>query len=419
MTETKGINRVVITGLGVVSPLGCSVEMFWSELLAGKSGITTITDIDLSNCRTRVGARVTGYDARHYFSARDLNRLSLTSQFALVAASQALALSNLDPGQCNPWSVGVILGGSSGGFVAAEPIIESFSKDRIITNPLIIPTAMNNAPASNISIRYGFRGPVMTIDAACASSAHAIGYAFKLIRSGALPIVVTGGVDSSFSPAIFHGWSSLRTLSEHNEAPATACRPFSQDRDGLVLGEGAGILILESESSAQERGAVILAEVTGYGATSDGYHLTQPGIEGISEAMQMALVDANLTANDIDCINAHATATLWNDKVETAAIKQTFGPRAKQIPVVGIKGAIGHSIAASGALGLISAVLSIRDSVIPPTINLKIPDPECDLDYVPEGARSCDPKHVMINSFAFGGSNAVLIASRYETKKQS
>jgi 3-oxoacyl-(acyl-carrier-protein) synthase len=292
-------------------------------------------------------------------------------------------------------------------------MMRSFFAEKTVRNPLSIPIAMNNAPATNISMRYDLKGPLLTIDAACASSAHAIGYAYNLIRFGELTMALAGGVDSSLSASLIHAWSSLRALSERNDTPAEACRPFSRDRDGMVLGEGAGILVLESESSARNRGASILAELTGYGATNDSYHLTQPAIDGISKAMLRAVADAALSPNDIDYINAHATATLWNDKIETAAIKRVFGSHASEIPVVGIKAAIGHSIAASGALELISCVLSIRDRVVPPTINLKVPDPECDLYYVSEGARSYDLKHVMSNSFAFGGSNGVLVVSRY------
>jgi 3-oxoacyl-[acyl-carrier-protein] synthase II len=273
---------------------------------------------------------------------------------------------------------------------------------------------MNNAPASNISIRFGFKGPVMNVDAACASSSHAIGYAYNLIRFGLAHMVLTGGADSPFTPSVITAWSNLRALSERNDMPQEACRPFSRDRDGIVLGEGAGILILESEDSAIHRNAKIYAEVIGYGAASDGYHLTQPSPEGVSKAMRLALADASLEPEDINYINAHATGTVWNDKTETESIKNVFGSHAYKLPIVGIKAAIGHSIGASGALGLISCILAIRDGVIPPTINVKFTDPDCDLDYVVEGKRYCTINNAMSNSFAFGGSNAVLITSRYK-----
>ncbi|MDQ5822877.1 MAG: beta-ketoacyl-[acyl-carrier-protein] synthase family protein [Chloroflexota bacterium] len=412
--QNGGRQRVVVTGLGAVSPLGCSVDSLWEGLLAGRSGAASITDFDLSNCRTRIGARVSGYDPGLYFSYKELKRLSLTSQFVLVAVDEALKSADLDANECDPQGVGVILGGSSGGFAAVEPHMERFFIEKTVRDPLTIPTIMNNAPASNVSIRFGFKGPLMTIDAACSSAAHAIGYAFNLIRCGLLPMAITGAGDSSLCASLIHAWSNLRALSERNDTPQESCRPFSLDRDGMVLGEGAGILILESESSALKRGARILAEITGYAATSDSHHLTQPALDGIGQTMQLALADAGLSPGQVDYINAHATATLWNDKTETAAIKNVFGPSAGTIPVVGIKAAIGHSIAASGALELISCVLSIRDGILPPTLNLKVPDPECDLDYVSEGARTWEVTHAISNSFAFGGSNAVLVVSRYD-----
>jgi beta-ketoacyl-acyl-carrier-protein synthase II len=406
--------RVVITGLGIASALGCDVDAFWQALRDGRSGVVAVDDLELYNCRTRIGARVTGYTPSDHFSPRDLRRLSLTSQFALIAASQALEQAKLDDDAADRSRAGVILGSCGGAYVAFESIVTRFFSEHTISDPLSVPVAMSNAPASNISIRFGCRGPVMTIDAACASSAHAIGYAFNMIRYGMSSLVITGGADTIFSPGLLHAWSSLRSLSERNDVPAEACRPFSLDRDGLVLGEGAGMLVLESEQSARARGAPILAELTGYGANGDGHHLTQPSPDGISESMRMALADAGLRSEDIDYINAHGTATPLNDKVETAAIKQVFGDRSKHIPVVGIKGALGHSMGASGAIELISCVLSIRDSVVPPTINLMRPDPECDLDYVPEGSRPWNVRHAMSNSFGFGGSNGVLAVSRYQ-----
>jgi len=275
---------------------------------------------------------------------------------------------------------------------------------------------MNIGPGANISIKYGFQGPLFSVDAACSTSAHSIGYAFNMIRSGVLQAALTGASDSPLSPAVVGAWMALHAVTSREDNPAEACRPFSADRDGMVLGEGAGVLVLESESHALKRGAPILAEVKGYGASADGSHLTQPTKDGPILAMQRALADAEMDRDDIDYINAHATGTEWNDKNETAAIKEVFGQRAYNIPVVGNKAAFGHSIAGSGALELIGCVLSLRDQVVPPTINYKVPDPECDLDYVTEGKRNIKLKNIMSNSFAFGGSNAVLIVSRYEPK---
>lgn len=399
--------------MGIASSLGCSLEAFWSGLLHGESGVRLLEHLDLTHCRTRVGAPVNGYQSEEHFSLRELQRLSRSSQLALIAATQALedAQLTLRPQELAP--LGVILGSSISGYAASEPFFKAWFEEGAV-NPLTVPLIMNNAPASNVSIRFGMTGPLLTVDAACASAAHAIGQAFQLIRWGQVQQVVTGGADTALAATTILAWSGLRVLSERNDHPAEACRPFSQDRDGIVLGEGAGVLILESEQSALERGVPILAEVTGYGATSDGHHLTQPAPAGISSAMRQALSSAGLAPEHIDYINAHATATRWNDKTETSAIKEVFGARAYEIPVVGIKAALGHSIAASGALELISCVLSIRDQLIPPTINFQERDPDCDLDYVTEGARSCRVRHAMSNSFAFGGSNAVLVVSSYD-----
>jgi 3-oxoacyl-(acyl-carrier-protein) synthase len=272
---------------------------------------------------------------------------------------------------------------------------------------------MNMGPSASVSIRWRFQGPLMCIDAACASAGHAIGHVYNLIRTGMLEIGVTGGADTAFSPGVVMAWSSMRALSERNDDPAHACRPFSGDRDGMVLGEGAGVLVLESESSARRRGRHIYAEIKGYGATSDSFHITQPTQEGPTRAMQKALESAGLGTEDIDYINAHGTATIWNDSNETAAIKGVFGERAYNIPVVSNKSAMGHSIAASSGLEMVSSILTLRDQVVPPTINYTTPDPECDLDFVTEGARQLKVENVMSNSFAFGGSNAVLIVGNY------
>ena len=407
------MERVVITGMGVASPLGCTSAEFWAGLLAGRSGVTAIDDPVYAGLPTRIGALVAGYAVDDHFQRKEARRMSRSSQLALVAAGQAIAQAGWREAAIDPAEVGVMIGSSIGGFSAGD----SFSREyhlRGQTNPLIIPISMNVGPSSNVSLRYGFQGPLMTVDAACASAAHSIGYAYNLIRMGRLPAAITGGADTPLSPGIMAAWCALKALSERNDNPARACRPFSADRDGMVLGEGAGVLVLEAESVARARGAQILGELKGYGATADGHHLTQPAQHGPVRAMRQALADAGLAPEQIDYINAHATGTSWNDKTETAAIKEVFGPRAYEVPVVGNKAALGHSIAASGALELIGCVLSLRDQVVPPTINYSQPDPDCDLDYVVEGCRTVPLGNVMSNSFAFGGSNAVLVVGRYE-----
>jgi len=406
------MERVVITGTGVVSPLGCSVEAFWDGLLGGRSGVVPIGEEGYAELPTRIGARLAGYDERQYFDAKQARRMSRSSQMAVAATTQAVAQAGLTPQQFDYQEVAVIIASSIGGFAASDSFFKNFYQRRA-SNPLIIPISMNSAPSSNVSIRFGFQGPMMTVDAACASSAHAIGYCYNLIRTGLLEIAVTGGSDCPFAPGVVAAWCALRALSERNDEPATACRPFSADRDGLVLGEGAGILILESETSAKRRDATILAEVVGYAATSDSYHLTQPVPDGPARAMRRALKDAHIGPEQIDWINAHGTATDWNDKTETAAIKLLAGEGAKDIPVVSLKAGLGHAIAASAALQTVAAILSLRDQIVPPTSNYRVPDPECDLDYVIEGPRPKSIQRVLGNSFAFGGSNAALVIAGY------
>ena len=405
--------RVVVTGMGVVSPLGCNVEEFWDGLLRGKSGVRSLDGGVFSGMMTRIGAVAWDFDERQYFNSKEARRMSRSSQLGTAAAGQAISDAKLDSGEVDPREVGVLIGSSIGGYSASDQFFESFYLHNRIS-PFTIPISMNSGPASNVSIKYGFQGPLMNVDAACATAAQSIGYTFNLIRSGVLDIAVTGAADSTFAPGVVAAWAALRAISSREDCPAEACRPFSADRDGMVLGEGAGILILESESHALRRGVPILAEIKGYGASADSNHLTRPAQDGPVMAMRRALKDAGFESKDIDYINAHATGTEWNDQNETRAIKEVFGERAYQIPVVGNKAALGHSIAGSGALELIGCILSLRDQVVPPTINYKVPDPECDLDYVTEGKRSLLIRNVMSNSFGFGGSNAVLIVGAYE-----
>jgi beta-ketoacyl-acyl-carrier-protein synthase II len=409
------MERVVVTGLGVVSPLGLNCAEFWGNLLAGRSGVVSLTDPAYAKLPTRIAAVASGYHVEEHFQRKEARRLSRTSQMALVAAAQAMDDAGLT--QSNSGvdleAAGVIIGSSIGGFSAGD----GFSREyhlRGQTNPLIIPISMNHGPSTNVSLRYGMQGPLMTVDAACASAAHSIGYAFNLIRMGRMPLAVTGGADTPLSSGIMAAWCALKALSERNDSPATACRPFSADRDGMVLGEGAGVLVLEAESVARRRGARILGEILGYGSTSDSHHLTQPTLQGPARAMRQALGEAGLAPEQIDYINAHATATSWNDKTETAAIKAVFGERAYAVPVVGNKAALGHSIGASGALELIGCLLALRDQVLPPTINYTTRDPDCDLDYVSGGCRRRPLRYIMSNSFAFGGSNGVLVIGPYE-----
>lgn len=410
---TAKAEHVVVTGMGIASPLGCSVEGFWSELVAGVSGVGTLEGGPFSGMQTDIGAVVREIEGGGFFDAKDARRMSRSSQLGLIAAAQAIKQANLNDGDVSFDDVGILIGSSIGGFSGSDQFFKSFYEtDRL--SPFTIPVSMNIGPGSNISIKYGFRGPLVNVDAACSTAAHSIGHAFHMIRNRSLQVALTGAADSPFAPAVAAAWVAMRAVSMREGNPAEACRPFSADRDGMVLGEGSGILVLEAERHALRRGAPILAEIKGYGASADSHHLTQPNQQGPALAMRRALDDAGMTIEDIDYINAHATGTEWNDKNETKAIKEVFGERAYTIPVVGNKAAFGHSIAGSGAIELIGCILSLRDQVVPPTINYKVPDPECDLDYVTEGKRSLPLQNIMSNSFAFGGSNAVLIVGKYE-----
>jgi 3-oxoacyl-[acyl-carrier-protein] synthase II len=407
----EGTRRVVVTGLGVASSLGCEVEEFWRRLIRGDSGVVALEDEAFASLPTRIGGVVKGYEERDYFDRKELRRLSRSSQLAVVAASQAVRQAGLAADDVDRREVAVLVGSSIGGFSASD----HFFRDYYLhgqRGPLVIPTSMNTAPSSNVSIRFGFGGPLINVDAACASGSHSIGYAFSLIRAGALDLALAGGADSPFTLGIMEAWCALRVMSGENDNPSEACRPFSADRDGLVLGEGAGVLVLESEASARRRGREILAEILSYGASADGHHLTQPTPDGPARAMQKALLGAGLRPEQVGYVNAHGTGTPWNDKTETAAIKRVLGESAASALVVGNKGALGHAVAAGGALELIGCVLTLRDRVVPPTINYRVPDPECDLDYVTTGSRRYEGDVIMSNSFAFGGSNAALIVGR-------
>lgn len=401
---------VVVTGMGVVSPLGTGVDRFWQTLRDGATGIRTITAFDVSRCRVQIGAPPSDFKPEERFSERELQRLSLASQMAVVAADDAIGQAGLLESDARR-EAGVILGSSMSIMAASEPFYRRYHEAGKVS-PLGIPMCMNNAPASAISIRFGLHGQLHTVDAACASSAHAIGLAFHLIRTGIQRIVVTGGTDTTLTPMLLEFWSSLGVLSECNHDPEHACKPFSHNRDGFVLGEGAGILVLEAESSARERGAPILARVLGYGFSSDGHHLTAPSELGQVEAMERALMSAGLEPDAIDHINAHGTATLLNDRIETSAIKKVFGAKAFSIPVVSIKGAVGHLLGAAGALEVIASILCTMEDCVPPTRNYEVSDPECDLDYVPGTSRSIPVRTVLSNSFAFGGSNACIVIGK-------
>lgn len=408
------IKRVVITGMGVVTPVGIGSKKFWESLVNGVSGVKKITRFDTEDFRTSVAAEVLDFDPKNYFSPQKIMVMDRFSQMALVAAMEAVDASGLKISDENRQEIGVISGTTQGGTNTIEEQYKIFfSKGLKYADPMTAPKGMHVAPASNIAITYRIMGPNYTVSNTCSSGAVAIGEAYRLIKHGYASAMVCGGTDACITPALLGTWSKLRVLSVQNDPPESACKPFSKNRDGIVLGEGAGFVVLEELEQAKKRGANILAEVIGYGLSNDAYHLTFPSVEGETLAIRNALRDARLKPEDIDYINAHGTGTIPNDKGETAAIKEVFGKSAYSIPVSSAKSMIGHTLGAAGSIEFIAAVLSIQSKTIHPTMNYEIPDPECDLDYVPNKSREKDITTVLSNSFGFGGGNAVLIARRF------
>ena len=409
------MTRVVITGMGILSPVGNSCEEFFSNLAAGRSGIRKISSNFADRLSVKISAEV-NFDAEAYFSKKTARILDRVSQFAMVAASQAWQDAAMQLPEREQRRAGVYLGtGMGGARTLEESYVQLLQQNVKRLHPFTVVMVMNNAPASYISMTHGLKGPCLTYSTACSSSAVAIGEAFRQIKHGYADVILAGGTESLLTFGIFMSWESIGTLALEAKDPSTSCRPFSRDRSGFVLGEGAAVLVLESLDRAKERGARIYGEVIGYGSTADADHITKPSMEGQANAMRAALEEARISPDDIDYINAHGTATVANDAVETLAIKEVFGRRAYHIPVSSTKSMHGHLLGAAGAVELVAAVLAMNKRIVPPTANLMVPDPECDLDYVPGKARTgLDLKVVMSNSFAFGGTNAVLIVRKHE-----
>jgi nodulation protein E len=399
-------HRVVITGLGTVSGLGASVPSFWQELTAGRSGIRPF-DLPIENVKTSVAAPVRGFDPEKYFTADELPLLDKFSQFAVVAAREAVE------------DAGLVIGGQS--LVGAAAIIGSGCcgkhNDEVIfsrlyglkckrAHPLTIPKGMPSAAASLVSIHLGIKGPAFVVASACASGAHAIIQGMSMVQSGIVDVALVGGTDASFTYTLLKSWDALRVLSNDT------CRPFCKDRSGMVLGEGAGMLVLESEEHAARRGARIYAEIAGCGMTSDAGHITRPDIEGVAGAMKKALRHADIQPEDVDYINAHGTATVANDVVETEAIHQVFGDHARHLAISSTKSMHGHALGASSGLELVATALALHHNIIPPTANFTIADDQCDLDYVPNQARNKKVNIGLSNSFAFGGLNGVIVLKK-------
>jgi 3-oxoacyl-[acyl-carrier-protein] synthase II len=409
--------RVVVTGLGCVSPVGNNVNETWSALLAGTSGAAPITAFDASAHKTKFAAEVKGFDAAALFGARDARKMDRFTQFAAAAALEAMEQAQLKIDDSNRDRVGILIGSGIGGIITMleqYDVMRERGPDRI--SPFLIPMMIADSAAGNLAIRIGARGPNMSLATACASGTNALGEAAEMIRRGAADVMIAGASEAAINSLAMAGMNSMTALSTRNDDPQKASRPFDKNRDGFVMGEGAGILILESLEHAILRGANILCEFNGYGTTDDAYHISAPAENGAGAAnsMRLALQDAGLNPEDIGYINAHGTSTPLNDKSETAAIKSVFGEYAYNVPVSSTKSMTGHLLGASGAVEAVVGVMVLRMNALPPTINYETPDPECDLDYVPNEPRPAEPNHVMSNSFGFGGHNATLVLSRYK-----
>jgi len=408
--------RVVVTGLGIVSPLGIGVDTFWANLTAGVSGVGRITRFDPEGYTTQIAAEVKNFDPADYFEKKEARRLDRFTQFALVATREALADAGLQLEKADRDRVGVILGTGIGGIETLEEqhkILLNRGPDRV--SPFFIPMMIANMGAGQIAINYGLRGHNVTTVSACASSSNAIGDAFRLLKQGLAEVVITGGAEAPVTPLAIAGFCSMRAMSTNNAEPARASRPFDARRDGFVIGEGAGVLILETREHALKRGARIYAEVAGYGCTCDAYHVSAPDPEGKGAALAMALAlrEGNVAGAEVDYINAHGTATPLGDRLETLAIKQVFGEAVGRLAVSSTKSMTGHLLGAAGGLEAVACILAIEKGIVPPTINYEYPDPDCDLDYVPNRARSRTVEVALSNSLGFGGHNVSLLFKKY------
>ncbi|MEC0248779.1 beta-ketoacyl-ACP synthase II [Paenibacillus chitinolyticus] len=410
------MNRVVITGLGVMSSLGQEVDTFWGNLLAGKSGISAIESFDVSEYPTRIAASVKDFNPEDYIDKREARRMDRFVQFAVAASINALKSSGLNIQEdTDPERVGVYVGSGIGGLSTWEEqhkILLEKGPKRV--SPFFIPMMIANMASGQISMITGAKGPNSTAVTACATGTHSIGDSFKLIQRGDADVMICGGAEATISPTGVAGFCALRAMSTRNDEPEKASRPFDTGRDGFVMGEGAGILVLESLEHAQKRGAHIYAEVIGYGMSGDAHHMTEPDPDGAARCMVKAIKDAGIAPEDIDYINAHGTSTPVGDKSETTAIKKALGEHAYKVAVSSTKSMTGHLLGAAGGVEAVICGLTLENGIIPPTINLDDQDPECDLDYVPNVPRKSDVQVAMSNSFGFGGHNATIILKKYQ-----
>lgn len=411
------MRRVVITGMGAVTPIGNNVEAFWQGIKAGKCGVDKVTHFDASEFKTQIAGEVKDFDPTEFIEKKEARKMDRYTQLAFVAASEAVASSGLDMEKEDPWRVGVITGSGIGGINTLEEQHKALlDRGPGRVSPFFIPMMIGNMGAAQIAIKFGARGINENIITACASSTNAIGDAYRHIQYGTNDVIIAGGAEAAVSPLSFAGFCSMKAMSTRNDDPQTASRPFDAERDGFVLSEGAGFVILEELEHAKKRGANIICELVGYGATDDAYHITSPipGGEGGAKAMEFAIKDAGIEPGDITYINAHGTSTKYNDHFETQAIKSVFGGAAKDVMVSSTKSMTGHLLGAAGGVEAIICSLAIKEGYVPATINYQNPDPDCDLDIVPNEGRELEVKYAMSNSLGFGGHNATIVMKKYE-----
>jgi len=409
--------RVVITGMGAITPVGIGKENYWNSLKTGKSGIGRITKFEIGEFPTQIAGEIKGFDPNDYIDKKESKRMDRFTQLAVAATKQAFDDSGIKLEKIDQNRFGVILGSGIGGIETLEKEYEKLAtKGPGRVSPFFIPMMISNIGAGQISMTFGAKGPNTTVVTACASSTNAIGEAFRIIERGDADVMITGGAEASITPLAIAGFCSMKALSTRNDEPEKASRPFDKDRDGFVMGEGSGILILEEYEHAVNRGAKIYAEMAGYGMSADAYHITTPAPEGegAARAMRNAISDANISPDAIDYINAHGTSTPYNDKFETMAIKTVFGNHINKLLVSSTKSMTGHLLGAAGGVEAIACILSIKEHYVPPTINYETPDPECDLDYVPNVGREKTVKFALSNSLGFGGHNATIIIKKFE-----
>jgi 3-oxoacyl-[acyl-carrier-protein] synthase II len=410
------MRRVFVTGLGAITAVGNSVPEFWKAVVSGISGVGKITRFDATEFSVKIAAEVKGFDGARFFSPKEIRRKDLFIQFAVGAAEEAIKDAGLDFEKENSSRMGAIVGSGIGGIATWDREFKVLQRSPRRVSPFFIPMMIVNSAPAEISIRYKLKGPNFGTVSACATAAHAIGEAYKCIKHGDADVMITGGSEAAVSPIAIAGFGNMRALSTRNDDPEKASRPFDAERDGFVVGEGAGIIVLEEEEHARNRGVTPYCEIMGYGTTCDAYHITapDPSAEQAARAMTLALEEREIAPEEVDYINAHGTSTPLNDKIETLAIKRVFGDYAYRVPISSTKSTVGHLLGAAGAVEIVVSALSMRDGIIHPTMNLDHPDPECDLDYTPEEAKKAEVRTVISNSFGFGGHNTAIVVRKIE-----